>query len=78
MGGIFGGPIGGWIADKFGRKTSLVLDSMPFLSGYFVILSSYLTNSGVYFKVLLIVGRFLTGIGMGWAHVAVGVSIYNS
>lgn len=47
---------------------------MPFLSGYFIILSSYLTDSGVVFKVLLVVGRFISGVGLGWAHVAVAVS----
>lgn len=77
IGAIFGGPLGGWLADRYGRKLSLVLNSFPYLCGYFVILSSLSASSGVVFKVLLMVGRFLTGVGMGWAYVAVPVTIIH-
>ena len=74
VGGIFGGPIGGIVADRLGRKTSLILNSFPLVSGYFILLSTYLISNGVVFKVFLMVGRFLTGIGVGWALVSVSVS----
>lgn len=78
VGAIFGGPIAGYIADKWGRKTSLALNSVPYLIGYFIILASYLVRDGVAFKVVLMVGRFITGVGMGWAYIVVPVSVmYN-
>ena len=61
VGGIFGGPIAGYVADRWGRKFSLVLNSVPYLVGYFIILSACLATNGIVFKTALIVGRF-----MGW------------
>ena len=62
------------MADRLGRKTSLILNSFPLVSGYFILLSTYLVSNGVVFKVLLMVGRFLTGIGAGWGFVSAPVS----
>ena len=67
--------MGGWIADKLGRKTGLILNTVPYLSGYFVILSASVASNGIVFKVLLMVGRLLTGVGMGWGYGLVGVSV---
>jgi MFS family permease len=67
IGGIFGGPIGGILSDSLGRKMSLVLNSIPLGGGYFMLLYTYLISDGVMFKVLLFMGRFLTGIGIGWS-----------
>ena len=75
MGGIFGGPIGGWIADKFGRKAGLVHNAIPYLSGYFLILSVSVVSNDIVFKVLLIMGRFLTGVGFGWSFGLIGVGV---
>ena len=74
VGAIFGGPIAGYVADRWGRKFSLVLNSVFYLVGYFVILSAYLATNGVVFKTALMVGRFITGIGMGWSFIVVQVS----
>ena len=63
------------MADRFGRKTSIILNSAPYLFGYFIILCSHLARTGVVFKVLLILGRFISGIGMGWTYVMAGVSV---
>ena len=74
VGGIFGGPIAGYVADRWGRKFGLILNSVPYLVGYFVILSAYLATNGIVFKTALMVGRFITGIGMGWTYTVVPVS----
>ena len=74
VGAIFGGPIAGYVADRWGRKFSLVLNSVSYLVGYFIILSAYLATNGVVFKTALMVGRFITGIGMGWTYIVVPVS----
>ncbi len=76
VGGLFGGLIAGWLADKLGRKTSIILTSVPYLSGYFIILCAVLAENGVVFKVVLMVGRFLTGVGMGGTFAIIGVRIY--
>jgi len=56
-----------------GRKFGLILNSGPYLAGYFIILSSYLVTNGVVFKTTLMVGRFFTGVGMGWSYAVVPV-----
>ena len=63
------------MADRLGRKTSLILNSFPLVSGYFILLSTYLVSNGVVFKVFLMVGRFLTGIGAGWVYLAAPVRL---
>ncbi len=74
MGAVFGGPIAGYVSDGWGRKTALLLNTLPYLMGYFVIVCSYLANSGAVFKATLMVGRFISGIGMGWSYIVVPVS----
>ena len=61
------------MADKWGRKLSIITNAVPYLLGYMIILASYLVHNGVVFKVLLMLGRFITGVGMGWAYVVVPV-----
>ena len=79
VGAIIGGVAGSWTASKFGRRMCLVLNSAPFAAGYFIILFSYLiTSNAALFKSILIVGRFITGVGLGWAHLIVPVSSYNA
>ena len=74
VGGLFGGPPAGWVADRWGRKIALILNSVPYLVGYLMISAAYLITNGVVFKSVLIVGRFITGFGMGWSFLAVSVS----
>ena len=62
------------MADKWGRKFSVVSNAVPYLLGYMIILVSCLVHNGVIFKVLLMLGRFITGVGMGWATLGVHVS----
>ena len=51
-----------------------MLCGLPFLFGYFLIVSASIATSPVAFKALLIVGIFVAGIGSGWSFLAVPVS----
>jgi len=73
VGSIFGGPVGGLIADQWGRKTSLVLNVVPYLLGYFTVLCTYLIPQPASFKAIVILGRGITGIGLGWSFMIVPV-----
>lgn len=75
VGGVFGGPIAGWVADKWGRKISLVLCGLPYVLGYFLIVLASATATPIAFKALLLAGRFITGIGMGWTFLTAPVYI---
>ena len=73
-GAVFGGPLAGWIADSCGRKAALLLVSLPYLSGYLMITYARFCVSPYGFKVVLLLGRFLTGLGVGWSSLATPVS----
>ena len=73
VGSIFGGPTAGIIADKLGRKASLTLNVLPYLVGYFTVLTTYLIQEPTTFKVILILGRGITGMGLGWSFTIVPV-----
>jgi len=77
VGAILGGAAGSLVATKYGRRLSLIYNTAPYTLGYFIILSSYLISNGFLFKVILIVGRFITGVGMGWGMLIVPVSNLN-
>ena len=70
-GAILGGPVGGWIADRWGRKCSLVYCGLPYLAGYLVISYAHYAPTATAFKSILLAGRLLTGVGLGWGS-AVG------
>ena len=74
VGAIFGGPIAGWIADHLGRKAALMLVGIPYLCGYLMIVYSHMSSNAVVFKIILMLGRFLTGVGLGWSCLAGPVS----
>ena len=80
IGAIFGGPVAGWIADVLGRKMALMLVAIPYLSGYLMITYAHLSYNPIGFRAVLLIGRFFTGIGMGWSCLATPVShhYYNS
>lgn len=77
IGAIFGGPIGGLVADSWGRKTSLAINITPYLLGYFIILTTYLIQHAATFMAVIVIGRFFTGVGMGWSFTIVPVCIYK-
>ncbi|BFZ01827.1 hypothetical protein BsWGS_04866 [Bradybaena similaris] len=68
VGALLGGPVGGWLIEKVGRKLSLTFLSIPFAAGFFIIASA---TAGFH----CCFGRFLTGIGSGMVTVCVPVYI---
>ena len=74
MGALFGGPVGGFLMDYTGRKPSLLLVSLPHFFGYLMMVYAHLINHPVMFKVVLMFGRFLTGVGIGWTSSVMPVS----
>lgn len=67
IGAIFGAPVSGFLADRWGRKISLVFCGVPYLFGYLVLSYAHYMSTAYGFKVLAVTGRFFTGVGMGWA-----------
>lgn len=59
-GAIIGAAVGGWLNDKFGRKTAILTADLLFLIG--AVLMGAAPNPGV-----LILGRVFVGIGVGMA-----------
>ena len=57
-----------------GRKPALMLVSVPYLIGYIMMAYAHLATDAVVFKVILLIGRFFSGVGLGWASLAVVVS----
>ena len=71
VGAIFGCPIGGWAIDKFGRKRTLLLCSVPFELGWLLI--SFAQN-----RAMLYAGRITTGLACGIVSLATPVSFFSS
>ena len=67
VGAIFGAPVSGVLADRWGRKTALVLCGVPYFIGYLTLCYAHYMPTALGFKALALTGRFLTGVGMGWA-----------
>ena len=64
---MFGAPISGVLADRLGRKDALVFSGIPYLAGYLTLSYAHHMQTAQGFKALAFTGRFLTGVGMGWA-----------
>ena len=75
IGAVFGGLPAGWVADKWGRKAALMLVGLPYLVGYLMVAYARFAVTRAGFISVLLVGRFLTGVGFGWATSAVSVSL---
>lgn len=76
IGALFGSFIAGYITNAFGRKAALVLVMIPYLIGYFIIACSQYVSGNTTLLAVLFIGRFFTGIGLGWSCLAVPVSLY--
>ena len=74
VGAVFGGPFGGWIADCWGRKCSLLFCGVPYVIGYALLSYAHYSPVALAFKVILLIGRLISGFGMGWASAVVPVS----
>uniref|UniRef100_A0A6B0VB77 Putative glucose transporter n=1 Tax=Ixodes ricinus TaxID=34613 RepID=A0A6B0VB77_IXORI len=68
LGAVFGGLVGGQLVNWLGRKGTLLFSTTLFTSGYLFIIFGPTT-------ILLFVGRFLTGVGIGMVALAVPVFI---
>ena len=49
---------------------------VPYLIGYLTLSYAHYTPTATAFKVLLLTGRFISGVGMGWASTVVSVSCF--
>lgn len=65
---MFGGPIGGWMIERYGRKSTILFTSLPFMFGYYMIARGGSIT-------LLLFGRILTGFASGLITVCVPVYI---
>lgn len=69
LGAAAGGVLGGWLVDRAGRKLSLLLCSMPFVTGFTVITAA----QNLW---MLLGGRLLTGLACGIASLVAPVSVF--
>ena len=65
--------IAGWMVDRFGRKPSLMAFSITGTIGWLLIILTLLTKGSI-FRILIFTGRFLGGIGVGFASLCAPVS----
>ena len=69
IGGMCGGFIGGWIANKFGRKGGLLINNIVgIVAAMAMVFSKYVTSYE-----LLIVGRYLIGVNCGKSGVIISL-----
>lgn len=66
VGAALGGLLGGWMVEKIGRKVSLMLCALPFVSGFTIIIAAQ--NVWMFY-----VGRILTGLASGITSLVVPV-----
>ena len=70
LGAMFGSIIGGWAIDYFGRKSTIMMCSLPFELGWFLI--AFAKNHE-----MLYAGRVISGVACGMITVGVPVRIIN-
>lgn len=68
LGAAAGGVLGGWLVDHAGRKLSLLLCTVPFVTGFAIITAA----QDVW---MLLGGRLLTGLACGIASLVAPVSV---
>ena len=76
VGAIVGGPAGGWVADYWGRKCSLMFSGLPIATGYLLLSYAHFSSAARGFVITLYIGRFMTGLGMGAYATCISVSEY--
>ena len=69
-----GAPVGGIVADRVGRKKSLLASGVPNFVGWIMLAASHYVTNITLFKVLLLGGRLVTGVAAGWLGSTVPVS----
>lgn len=68
LGAAVGGVLGGWLVDRAGRKLSLLLCTVPFVTGFAIITAAQDVWT-------LLGGRLLTGLACGIASLVAPVSV---
>eukprot|EP00210_Caulerpa_lentillifera_P001632 g1570.t1 len=68
LGAAFGAAIGGWLSDKIGRRTALLIGDGLFCTGAILMATATTVTA-------LIIGRIIVGLGVGLASVTVPVYI---
>lgn len=68
-----GGPLSGYFLDKLGRHMALMSCTIPYITGWLLIMMTR-AITGYAFLPVLYTGRFLTGVGLGF--VITGVPCY--
>ena len=74
LGGLFGGGLAGWAVDSVGRKPVLMLSAVPYLIGWLMLALANFWNSPTGFRCFILIGRFITGIGLGCGMLSAPVS----
>ena len=75
---MFGSLIGWPVSNLLGRKSSIMLSGIPGLIGWLMIALAHMVPSSVQgFYGVLLSGRIITGVYLGWSVVAVSVSNHN-
>ena len=73
VGALVGTLIAGWMVDRFGRKLSLMMCSITYTIGWLLIILTVLTEEAI-FRILIFTGRFIGGLGIGFASLSAPVS----
>ena len=73
VGALVGTLIAGWMVDRFGRKLSLMMCSITYTVGWLLIILTILTEEAI-FRILIFTGRFIGGLGIGFASLSAPVS----
>lgn len=59
LGAFLGGPLAGLTMDYLGRRSAILIFSLPFLFGWIIMYSAYFLRPDGFF--LLYIGRLVTG-----------------
>ena len=70
FGALVSGPIAGWLLDTLGRHMALMFCVVPYTTGWLLIILTRSTTGRAFLPILYI-GRFFTGIGVGYTNAAV-------
>ena len=62
------------MADRLGRKWSMILAGGPFFLGYSILSFAHYSQTASTFKALMLLGKFIAGVGMGWGSALFSVS----
>lgn len=70
---MFGGPIAWPLSERFGRQATMMLSGLPSVFGWVLLANAQIFPEAAFVPVLL-VGRFFTGLAVGWAVFGISVS----